>query len=136
LRWGIVPGFRSEIILRSGPVHDLAEELVDVRDIGGRFHDVVDGRAGGGECGGDILADLPELRAHVALAHHVAVGVPGELARDKDHPLPFDHDDVGIQDTAVHDPLGQRLRLDVLSVHRTPPSRSLLRSPEATAPLS
>src|SRR5262249_31647290 len=84
----------------------------------------------------DILADLSELRAHVALAHHVAVDVPRELARDKDQPLPFHHDDVGIQDTAVHDPLGQRFRLDVLSVHGTPPSRSLLRSPEATAPLS
>jgi hypothetical protein len=51
------------------------------------------------------------------------------LARHKDHPPPFDHDDVGIQDPAVHDTLGQRLRLDVLSVHGMPPSRSLLRCP-------
>jgi len=91
---------RAEIL---HPHVDMAEELVDVRDIGGRLHDIVQRRAGCSKRGSDILADLTELDAHVALADHVALGVPCELARHKDHPLPFDHDDMGIQDMAVQD---------------------------------
>src|SRR5262245_65144018 len=63
---------RAEIL---HPHVDMAEELVDVRDIGGRLHNIVQGRTGGGERRGDILTDLPELGAHVPLADHVTLSV-------------------------------------------------------------
>src|SRR5437879_3778241 len=62
---------RAEIL---HPHVDMAEELVDIRDIGGRLHDIVQRRAGCSERGSDILADLTELDAHVTLADHVALG--------------------------------------------------------------
>src|SRR5881296_2583925 len=116
---------RAEIL---HPHVDMAEELVDIRDIGGRLDDIVQRRASCRERGADILADLPELDARVTLADHVALGVPCELARHKDHPLPFDHDDMGIQDMAIHNTLGKPLRLDVLSVHGMPPSLAVASS--------
>src|SRR5688572_26532173 len=116
---------RAEIL---HPHVDMAEELVDIRDIGGRLDDVVDGRAGGGERSRDILADLPELRAYVPLANHVALGVTRELAGHKDHPLSFDHDDMRIQDMPIHNALGKPLRLDILSIHGMLPSLAVASS--------
>src|SRR3989441_888956 len=75
-------------------------------------------RAGGGQSGLDVLADLADLRPHVPLAHHVAGAVPRQLAGDEDEPAAFHGHHVGIERVAAPARGGERLRLDVLSRDR------------------
>src|SRR5262249_8274737 len=63
----------------------------------------------------DVLADLADLGAHVALAHHVAVAVARELAGDEDQALAFDRDHVGVECMAAADRGGERIGMDVLA---------------------
>src|SRR5215471_6524734 len=49
------------------------------------------------------------------------MAVTGQLARHKNGPLPFDCDDMRIEDMAVQYARGKRLRLDVLSWHCNAP---------------
>ena len=93
------------------------EELLDVGHVGVGLDDVVQRGAGRGQGGLDVLAGLLDLRPHVALAHHVALPVPRELAGDEDRLPRLDHDDVGVERVAADHPLGELVRLDILSLH-------------------
>src|SRR5262249_21731504 len=73
------------------------------------------------EAGLDVLADLLDLRPHVALADTIAVGVAGELPGDKHHlPGAADRDDVGIGRVAGPHYDMEALRLDLLALDRHP----------------
>ena len=69
-------GGRAEI---AQPHVAVLREFFIVGDIGVGLDDVGEGGAGGFEAGLDILPDLLDLGAHVALADAIAVRVAGEL---------------------------------------------------------
>src|SRR5262245_5134237 len=56
--------------------------LADVEHVDRELHHVGEAAAGGLEHGLDVLADLPELRDEVALAHDLPGAVSRDLARD------------------------------------------------------
>jgi hypothetical protein len=93
------------------------EELLDVRHVGVGLDDVAQRGPGGGQRRLDVLAGLLDLRAHVALAHHVALPVPCELAGDEDRLPRLHDDDVGVERVPADHSLGKLVRLDVLSLH-------------------
>jgi hypothetical protein len=72
----------------------VAEVLVHVGHERVGLDDIGERRAGGGQSGLDVLADLADLRPHVPLAHHVAGAVPRQLAGDEDEPAAFHGHDV------------------------------------------
>jgi hypothetical protein len=59
---------------------DVLEELLDIGDVGVGLHDVGKRGPRRGQRGLDVLADLAELRAHVAGSDDLAARSPGELA--------------------------------------------------------
>src|SRR5262249_29298035 len=72
-------------------------------------------RAGGGQGGLDVLADLADLRPHVALADAVAVLVARQLTGDEDHAATLDRDHVRAERVATAGRRGKRLGLDVVA---------------------
>ena len=93
------------------------EVFVHVGDVGRGLDDVGERRAGGFERGLDVLADLLDLGAHVALADAVAVAVARRLAGDEDLPRAADLDDhdLGIEDLVAGFADMQLVRLDAFA---------------------
>src|SRR5215831_14365107 len=96
---------------------DVLEELIDVGDVGVGLHDIGERGPRRGQRGLDVLADLAELRPHVARSDDLAARSSGELARDEDRLLALHDDHVRVEHVTAHHPLAERFRLDVLSFH-------------------
>src|SRR5215469_2790976 len=98
--------------------------LREFRVIGNKsigLDDIGEGGARRLETGLDVFADLLDLRAHVALADTIAVGVAGKLPGDKDHlPSAADRDDVRIGRVAGPHYDMEALRLNLLALDRHP----------------
>ena len=90
----------------------MVKELVNVGDIRGRLHQIVEGRPSRRECGLEVVAHLAELGAHIALPHDMALLVTCQLAGDKDEPSSFHGYHMGIQHVTIHDALRQCVRLN------------------------
>jgi hypothetical protein len=95
----------------------MLEEFINVCDIRGRLHQIVEGRPSRGECGLEVLTHLADLRAHVACANHIALTVTGQLAGNKDGAPPFHDDDVGVEHVSLHDTRGERCGLEIVAWH-------------------
>jgi hypothetical protein len=74
---------------------------------------------GGAEAGLDVLPDLLDLRAHVALADAITSSVARQLPGDEDHlPGPADGNDLGVSRLAVDHADMNALRLNLLALDR------------------
>ena len=104
----------AEIVV---PDIDVFEELVDVGHEGRGLDQVVERGAGGFERVLQVLADLFDLRAHIAGADNVAVLVARQLAGNKHELFAGGNDDMGIEYVAADIALEQRIRLDFLDGH-------------------
>ena len=94
-------------------------EFLVIGDVGVGFDDVGEGGAGRFEAGFDVLPDLLDLGAHVALPHAIAVGVAGELPGDKEHaPGAADSDDMRVSRLPRPDHDMDALRLDLFPLDR------------------
>src|SRR4029453_5754022 len=58
---------------------NMLEELLNVRHIRGRLHQIVEGCPSRGECGLEVFAHLAELGAHIALPHDIPLLVTPQL---------------------------------------------------------
>src|SRR5882724_4409636 len=98
----------------------MLEVGIHVGDIGRGLDDVGERGAGGFERGLDVLADLLDLGAHVALADAIAVAVARRLAGDENLPgaAHFDDHDLGIEDLVAVLAHMQLVRLDALALRR------------------
>src|SRR5207247_9167491 len=96
---------------------NMLEELINVRHIRGRLHQIVESRPSRGECGLEIFAHLAELGAHVALPNDIALLVTRQLTGDKDGPSSFHGYHMGIQHMTVHDAREQCCSLDMMAWH-------------------
>src|SRR5688572_17548932 len=96
---------------------DVPEELLDVGDVGGGAHEVLEARAGRGEREAQVLAHLRDLRPHVALLHDVALAVAREKARDENERAALHRHHRRIERMAGDGPLEQRVRLDLPDFH-------------------
>jgi hypothetical protein len=97
---------------------DVTEVLVHVGDVRVALDDVGERRTGGSQGGLDVLADLADLRPHVALADDVAVLVARQLAGHEDHAAALDRDHVRVERVTAARRRGKRLGLDVLAGDR------------------
>src|SRR5262249_15369919 len=113
---------RAEVL---HPDVGVLEELLDVRDVRVGLHAIGERGASRGQRRLDVLADLTDLRAHVASPDRLALAIPRELAGHEDRLLAFDDHDMGIEHVPINHPLAERFRLDVLALHGLSPwSRS------------
>src|SRR5689334_4530684 len=91
---------------------DVLKELVDVGHKCCGFDEMGESNAGSLKCRTDILADLANLRPHVARPDNISRLIACELPGNENERLCFGHNHVRVQDTAFERALKQRLRLD------------------------
>lgn len=98
------------------------EELIDVGDVGRGLHEVLQPQAGRLERDPEIFTDLPDLRAHVALADDAPLAVARQLAGNEHQRLSRRDHDMRIERVALERAPKQALGLDPLGCHVCHPS--------------